>query len=125
MVKSVRCLNGKMCPESFPAYLLDFEICFFVYLLDTYIFIHVHGYFCYLDQRMVKSVQFIKFIREIQTSPKSVLCIQGRFGLVYFTLNIFYHPKKWKFFVIWTKIMVKSVLFVFQRHCLSFSKIKV
>ena len=67
MVKSVRCLNGNMCPESFSAYLLDFEICFFVYLLDTYIFIHVHGY---LDQKMVKSVQFIKSIREIQTSPK-------------------------------------------------------
>ena len=82
MVKSVRSLNGKMCPESFPAYLLDFEICFFVYLLDTYIFIHVHGYFCYLDQKMVKSVQFIKSTREIQTSPKNVLCIQGIFGLV-------------------------------------------
>ena len=37
MVKSVRCLNGKMCPESFPAYLLDFEICFFVYL-----YLHLH-----------------------------------------------------------------------------------
>ena len=73
---------------------------------------------------MVKSVQFIKFIREIQTSPKNVLCIQGRFVLVYFTVNIFYHPMKWKFFVIWTKIMVKSVIFVFQRHCFSFSKIK-
>ena len=82
MVKSVRCLNGKMCPESFPGYLLDFEICFFVNLLDTYIFIHVHGYFCYLDQKMVKSVQFIKSIREIQISPKNVLCIQGIFGLV-------------------------------------------
>ena len=81
MVKSVRCLNGKMCPESFPAYLLDFEICFFVYLLDTYIFIQLHGYFCYLDQKMVKSAQFIKSTREIQTSPKNVLCIQGIFGL--------------------------------------------
>ena len=30
---------------------------------------------------MVKSVQFIKFIREIQTIPKNVLCIQGRFEL--------------------------------------------
>ena len=41
MVKSVRRLNGKMCPESFPAKPLDFEIWFFVYLLDTYIYIHV------------------------------------------------------------------------------------
>ena len=45
MVKSVRRLNGKMCPESFPAKPLDFMIRFFVYLLDTYIYIHVHGYF--------------------------------------------------------------------------------
>ena len=73
---------------------------------------------------MVKSVQFIKYIREIQTSPQNVLFIKVQFGLVYFTLNIFYHPMKWKFFVIWTKIMVKSVLLVFQGHCFGFSKIK-
>ena len=73
---------------------------------------------------MVKSVQFIKFIREIETSPKIELCIQGRFELVKFNLNTCYHTMKWTFFVIWTKIMVKSVLFVFQRHCFSFSKIK-
>jgi hypothetical protein len=77
MVKSVRRLNGKMCPESFPAKPLDFEIWFFVYLLDTYIYIHVYGYFCYLDQKNGK-----KCPREIQTSPKNVLCIQGRFKLV-------------------------------------------
>ena len=31
--------------------LLNFEINFFICLLDTYICIHVDGYFCYFDQR--------------------------------------------------------------------------
>ena len=85
MVKSVRCLNGKMCPESFPAYLLDFEICFFVYLLDTYIFIHVHGYFCYLDQKNGKKCPIYKIYKGNTNKPKKCSMYTGNIwtSLVY------------------------------------------
>ena len=85
MVKSVRCLNGKMCPESFPAYLLDFEICFFVYLLDTYIFIVCTWLFLLFGPKNGKKCPIYKIYKGNTNKPKKCTMYTGNIwtSLVY------------------------------------------
>ena len=85
MVKSVRCLNGKMCPESFPGYLLDFEICFFC-ILTRYLHLHTCTWlFLLFGPKNGKKCPIYKIYKGNTNKPKKCTMYTGNIwtSLVY------------------------------------------